>query len=130
MAIDLTSRNSTKISALIIENTFTSLPDIVHGWPIIGVISFLCHQRWNSAAKIARIPPTLPILMISGRKDEVVPPDHMNKLHQLALLRGVKKSKQNENETTEDQSQFTVFSEFPGGTHGIVCCILLGSLSI
>lgn len=128
MAIDLTSRNPTKISALIIENTFTSLPDIVHGWPIIGVISFLCHQRWNSAAKIVRIPPTLPILMISGRRDEVVPPEHMNKLHQLALLRGVKKAKQNE--TTEDQSQFTVLSVFPGGTHGIVIRILFGSLSI
>ncbi|KAF8699469.1 hypothetical protein AX14_000929 [Amanita brunnescens Koide BX004] len=117
VAIDLTSRNPTKISALIIENTFTSLPDIVHGWPIIGMISFLCHQRWNSAAKIVRIPPTLPILMISGRRDEVVPPKHMNKLHQLALLRGRPTKKSKQNEPIEDPSQYTVFSAFPGGTH-------------
>jgi len=119
VAIDLTSRNPNKISALIVENTFTSLPDVVHSWPIIGFISFLCHQKWKSAAKIVRIPPTLPILMLSGRKDEVVPPKHMNKLHQLALSRGrlSKKSKKQGPEEPEDASKYTVFEGFPHGTH-------------
>ncbi|KAK2462638.1 hypothetical protein APHAL10511_005371 [Amanita phalloides] len=119
VAIDLTSRNPTKISALIVENTFTSLPDVVHGWPVVGFISFLCHQRWNSAAKIVRIPPTLPILMLSGRKDEVVPPKHMSKLHQLALTRGrrPRKSKEEQSAVAEDTSEYTVFEAFPHGTH-------------
>ena len=68
--------------------------------------------------------------MISGRRDEVVPPKHMNKLHQLALLRGRPTKKSKQNEPIEDPSQYTVFSAFPGGTHGIVFWILFGSILI
>ncbi|KAF8637074.1 hypothetical protein AX17_003074 [Amanita inopinata Kibby_2008] len=135
VAIDLTSRNPSKISGLIVENTFTSLPDVVHGWPLIGIFSFLCHQRWNSAAKITHIPSSLPILMLSGRRDEVVPPQHMNKLHQLALTRKLpppkskekgdpqpqqqqQQQQQGEGEGEEmDPSEFTVFEAFPRGHH-------------
>lgn len=121
VAIDLTKRNPSKISALIVENTFTSLPGVVRSWPIIGFMSFLCHQKWNSAQKINGIPPTLPILMLSGRNDEVVPPIHMDKLHQLALARGrptKRFQKNNEQpEDAEDGSNSTVFEEFPFGTH-------------
>ncbi|PFH48303.1 hypothetical protein AMATHDRAFT_5930 [Amanita thiersii Skay4041] len=38
VAIDLTSRNSSQIAALIVENTFTSLPDIVHGGALDQVV--------------------------------------------------------------------------------------------
>jgi hypothetical protein len=81
-----------QMTALIIENTFTSIPDIVQGWPIIGHFSFLCTQRWNSASKLARIPATLPILFLSGRSDNVVPPRHMDNLWEIAKQRGNKKS--------------------------------------
>ncbi|KAF9442943.1 alpha/beta-hydrolase [Macrolepiota fuliginosa MF-IS2] len=88
VAIDVTSRNPDKIAALILENTFTSIPDIVRGWPIIGPFSFACTQRWNSASKLAKIPPNLPILFCSGRRDTVVPPSHMDRLWSIAQDRG------------------------------------------
>jgi len=90
VAIDVTSRNPHKVSALILENTFTSIPDIVRAWPIIGRLSFACTQRWNSASKLSKIPPTLPILFCSGRKDSVVPPEHMDNLWRMSQQRGRK----------------------------------------
>ncbi|KAJ3562266.1 hypothetical protein NP233_g9686 [Leucocoprinus birnbaumii] len=79
---------TSQISGLILENTFTSIPDIVRGWPVIGPLSFACTQRWNSASKIPKIPASLPILFCSGRNDGVVPPPHMDKLWKLAKERG------------------------------------------
>ncbi|KAJ7486436.1 alpha/beta-hydrolase [Mycena galericulata] len=88
VAIDLASRNPSTISALIVENTFQSLPLVVRDWPVIGSFSFLCFQKWNSAAKLPRISPTIPILMLSGERDEVVPKKHMAALWEIARKRG------------------------------------------
>ncbi|RDB28525.1 Protein bem46 [Hypsizygus marmoreus] len=88
VAIDLASRNPSTISAIIVTNTFTSIPDIVRTWPIIGVFSFLCHQKWNSAGRMRHIPVTTPILMLSGRLDRVVPPKLMDRLWGTASKRG------------------------------------------
>ncbi|KAJ7675178.1 Alpha/Beta hydrolase protein [Mycena rosella] len=88
VATDLASRNPSAISALIIENTFESLPRIVRRWPYIGVFSFLCTQKWDSAAKLPRIPARTPILMLSGGWDHVVPPMHMAALWRISRTRG------------------------------------------
>ncbi|KAK6980777.1 hydrolase-4 domain-containing protein [Favolaschia claudopus] len=88
VAIDLASRNPSKIDALIVENTFLSLPRVVRDWPLIGPFSFLCLQKWNSASKVPLIPPTTPILMLSGTRDEVVPKKHMEGLWEIAQKRG------------------------------------------
>ncbi|KAF9475295.1 alpha/beta-hydrolase [Pholiota conissans] len=82
VAIDLTSRNASKVSALIVENTFTSIPDLVRGrFPLlIKWVSYFCTQRWDSARKIKKLPASLPILMLSGLLDEVVPETHMRRL--------------------------------------------------
>ncbi|KAJ7148927.1 Alpha/Beta hydrolase protein [Mycena crocata] len=88
VAIDLASRNPHAIAALIVENTFQSLPRVVRDWPLIGTFSFLCFQKWNSAAKVPLIPPTTPILMLSGAQDEVVPKKHMEALWEIARKRG------------------------------------------
>ncbi|KAJ6526783.1 Alpha/Beta hydrolase protein [Mycena capillaripes] len=102
VAIDLASRNPSAISALIVENTFQSLPRVVRAWPIIGPFSFLCTQKWDSASKLPRIPPTTPILMLSGTRDEVVPSAHMTALWEIARKRG----------GTADR-----FEAFPEGMH-------------
>ncbi|KIK02587.1 hypothetical protein K443DRAFT_677443 [Laccaria amethystina LaAM-08-1] len=121
VAIDLASRNHSKVSALIIENTFTSLPDVVRGWPYIGVFSFLCTQKWNSASKIPQIPPTLPILMLSGLLDEVVPEKHMRNLWNIASVRGTPKSggwcRKPRPVEAYVTPQKDMFQSFPNGHH-------------
>jgi len=84
VAIDLVSRNPTTIRALILENTFLSLPRLIpSAMPWLSPVSFLCHQKWDSASKLPRIPLTTPILMLSGSRDEVVPQAHMHELERV-----------------------------------------------
>ncbi|KAF7312775.1 Hydrolase-4 domain-containing protein [Mycena indigotica] len=87
VAIDLASRNPTAISAIILENTFLSLPRVVRDWPYIGLFSFLVMQRWNSASRLPSIPATVPMLFLSGASDEVVPKKHMEGLWEIARRR-------------------------------------------
>ncbi|KAJ7148762.1 Alpha/Beta hydrolase protein [Mycena crocata] len=93
VSIDLASRNPSKITALILENTFTSLPSLVpHALPLLGPFSFLCHQKWDSASKVPLIPATTPILMLSGVADELVPKEHMRALFEVVARRGEAKT--------------------------------------
>lgn len=74
VTIDLASRNPDSITALILENTFLSLPSLIpHALPILSPFSFLCHQKWDSASKISLIPASTPMLLLSGLQDEIVP---------------------------------------------------------
>ncbi|KIM88257.1 hypothetical protein PILCRDRAFT_814166 [Piloderma croceum F 1598] len=115
VAIDLASRNPSKINALIVMNTFTSLPDVIRGWPIIGIFSFICHQRWNSASKLPRIPKALPILMLSGDMDQVVPRKHMHTLWEIATKRG--EDDKGSNEHSDVPPSKDVFKSFMYGSH-------------
>lgn len=136
VAIDLASRNPSKVSpdpkqratlnfyfihrsqinALIVENTFTSLPGVVRGWPIIGIFSFICLQKWDSASKLPRIPKALPILMLSGDMDQVVPRNHMHTLWEIATKRGG--SDTGSNEQSDVPPSKDVFKSFLWGSHG------------
>ena len=50
-----------QITALIIENTFMSLPRLIPtAMPLLGPFSFLCHEKWESYLKV----PTLPLLFL------------------------------------------------------------------
>ena len=51
------------------------------------------HQRWNSAARIKHISRDVPICMMSGLSDTVVPPKHLKGLWEIAQGRGVEKGK-------------------------------------
>jgi len=85
VAIDLLSRNTTKVHALIVENTFLSLPKMVRAiLPVLSPFSVFCSQKWDSEKAITRIPQTVPILMLSGKADEVVPAAHMERLCEIA----------------------------------------------
>jgi pimeloyl-ACP methyl ester carboxylesterase len=105
-----------KIHALIIENTFTSLPQLVpHALPIIGPFSFFCHQKWNSAAKIPLIPLSTPILMLSGGRDEVVPQEHMRTLWEIVAKRG--ETTTNGGKVYKVGLERAKFKEFENGSH-------------
>ncbi|KAI9314040.1 Alpha/Beta hydrolase protein [Dichotomocladium elegans] len=87
VAIDIVSHNEEAFSGLIVENTFLSLPKLVpHVMPILRYVTFLCHQQWPSEVNIQRIAKT-PVLFLSGQRDELIPPSHMQKLYELCSTR-------------------------------------------
>ncbi|KAH9987854.1 Alpha/Beta hydrolase protein [Russula vinacea] len=89
VAIDLAYRNPKAITALVIENTFMSLPRLIpSAMPWLGPFSFLCHQKWESYLKAPRLPPGMPVLMLGGAHDEVVPRSQMQELWAIIRNRG------------------------------------------
>ncbi|XP_067936432.1 protein ABHD13-like [Watersipora subatra] len=71
------------IFALILENTFTSLPDIakrVLNISLIKMVPEWCYKnRYKSLDKIRRV--RQPTLFLSGRSDTLIPPTHMDSLY-------------------------------------------------
>ncbi|KAK4703765.1 abhydrolase domain-containing protein 13, partial [Phenoliferia sp. Uapishka_3] len=104
VAIDLTSRNTQRVHGLIVENTFLSLPKLVPNvLPFVAPFLFLLHQIWPSEDSIILLPPSFPVLFLSGKQDELVPPEHMKQLFKLCAS-GKKEWK-----------------EFAQGTHNDTC---------
>jgi fermentation-respiration switch protein FrsA (DUF1100 family) len=73
-----------KFSGVIVENTFTSIDELVdHLMPKISWLKALVlRNHWRSIARIQAI--TCPIMFISGRLDELVPASHMDRLYNAA----------------------------------------------
>jgi len=73
--------------------------------------TFLCHQVWDSEQAITQIV-NIPILFLSGKLDELVPPIHMKKLYEISLnSRSVKQLNSND----------VLFKEFSKGSHNDTC---------
>ena len=111
-----------KITGLILENTFTSLPSLIpHALPLLSPFAFLCHQKWDSISKVPKIPPETPILMLSGLKDEIVPKEQMRSLFEAFAKRG--------ETTTSGGKEYKTgiervkYLEFPQGGHSMLSCI-------
>ncbi|PSS12776.1 hypothetical protein M430DRAFT_67964 [Amorphotheca resinae ATCC 22711] len=101
VAIQLAAKkqNDEKLVGLVLENTFTSMrkliPSII---PPARYLAPLCHQVWASDTFLPTIT-ELPILFLSGLKDEIVPPSHMLRLFELC------------------QSPTKTWKPLPGGDH-------------
>lgn len=108
-----------QIKALVLENTFLSLPRLIpSAMPWLARVSFLCHQKWDSASKVPLLPRSLPVLMLSGAQDEVVPSDHMRELERLL---------RNEDGQHGQPRRPGTFIEFPEGNHS--ACRIANSLT-
>ncbi len=91
VAVDLASRKRYRsdYGGLIIESTFTSLPDVAAAVGTIGVIaSWITRQRFYSDQKIAQV--DAPILMMHGDRDKTVPVELGRKLRDAARPRSVR----------------------------------------
>ncbi|KAL8770778.1 MAG: hypothetical protein Q9209_003645 [Squamulea sp. 1 TL-2023] len=72
------------VAGLILINTFTSIRKLIPSvMPPAKYIAGLCHQYWNSEEVLPKIT-TIPILFMSGLKDEIVPPSHMTQLYSIS----------------------------------------------
>jgi hypothetical protein len=88
-------------------------------------LSLLTTQKWLSAAKIAGIPPSLPILMLSGLRDSVIPPSEMVELWEVAKGRRPKGNKGwlwsafgwKDTEESPTQPEKDAFKKFRRGDH-------------
>ncbi|KAJ3188199.1 hypothetical protein HDU85_005349 [Gaertneriomyces sp. JEL0708] len=81
--VDSTAGSQLDIAGLILENTFLSLPSLVPSiMPFTKYlpIKLLLTQIWDTQSLCRSLPPALPILLLSGSKDELVPPHHMRGL--------------------------------------------------
>ncbi|GJJ15800.1 hypothetical protein Clacol_010078 [Clathrus columnatus] len=110
VALDLASRNAESILALIIENTFKSIPrmisEIFPSQSSARVIRFVCREKWDNETAIAGLPPDLPLLMLSGLQDEVIPASHMKGLWTIFQQKSPTQA---------------VWQEFPLGKHNNLC---------
>ncbi|KAJ5449954.1 Protein bem46 [Penicillium daleae] len=82
VAINLVATNQEQgdIRGLILENTFLSIRKLIPSvFPPARYLARLCHQYWTSEDVLPKIS-KVPILFLSGLKDELVPPSNMTQL--------------------------------------------------
>ncbi|XP_041987686.1 protein ABHD13 [Aricia agestis] len=85
VAIDLASRlkYKNKIWAVVVENTFTSIPDmakIILKWRCLLWLPLFCHKnKYMSLSKIVHV--VAPTLVMCGSKDALVPPRMARELY-------------------------------------------------
>ncbi|KAJ3217367.1 hypothetical protein HDU67_008069 [Dinochytrium kinnereticum] len=117
VAIDLVQRNPTKVSALIVENTFLSLRKLIpHVMPVATYFTFLCNQIWDSEKAIASIPASIPILFLSGSKDELIPKKQMEMLADAARA-----ARSKGGEKKAEKLKGVRFDSFANGMHNDTC---------
>ena len=100
MAVSLAAAWPAEVRAVVLENTYTSISDMVDRlMPVLSPLKrYLLNIKWESDKKIQLL--SQPIFFISGDRDELVPTSHMVKLHELAT-----------------KSRLPVFFSVQGGTH-------------
>mmetsp|Transcript_27108 Transcript_27108/g.64006 ORF Transcript_27108/g.64006 Transcript_27108/m.64006 type:complete len:333 (-) Transcript_27108:349-1347(-) len=104
VAIELAARRESAVRAVMVENTFTSIDDLVkHLSPAYSkhVIRAMSN-KWNSQQVIPSI--SRPMLFLSGRADEIVPPWMMTSLYKAAV-----------------RSEGRELAAFPKGKHNSTC---------
>ncbi|TVU38002.1 hypothetical protein EJB05_11349, partial [Eragrostis curvula] len=108
----LAKNNPDKVSALILENTFTSILDMAGlmlpflRWFIGGssskgpkLLNCVVRSPWSTLDIVGQV--KQPILFLSGLQDELVPPSHMKMLYDKAI----------------EHNRTCRFVDFPNGMH-------------
>ncbi|KAE8144360.1 alpha/beta-hydrolase [Aspergillus avenaceus] len=101
VSINLVAENEDKgdIKGLILENTFLSIRKLIPTvFPPARYLARFCHQYWTSEEVLPKIT-KIPILFLSGLKDEIVPPSNMTQLFAIC------------------QSERKVWRTLPNGAH-------------
>lgn len=89
------------VAGLVVENTFTSVDDMIDCvLPALCFAKPLNRNKWRSLARIPAV--QVPILFISGLRDELCPPAHMRTLRDAAT-----------------NTPFTRMHLVPNGTHNV-----------
>ncbi|OCT46813.1 Protein bem46 [Cladophialophora carrionii] len=104
------------IAAVILENTFLSIRKLIPSvMPPAKYLAYLCHQRWDSEQSISKVgDKDIPVLFLSGLRDEIVPPSMMKDLYNQCPTRKVWKDFPNgdHNSTVAEPGYFDAIWEF------------------
>lgn len=77
LAVQIVNKNQKKVHGLILENTFRSMRTLIpSAFPPAKYLARLCHQIWPSESTLPLIK-DIPVLFLSGLKDEIVPYDFL-----------------------------------------------------
>jgi fermentation-respiration switch protein FrsA (DUF1100 family) len=69
--------------ALILESAFTSIPDMARAaYPFLPPVGPLIRTRYETLAKVPRL--TLPLLVLHGERDDIVPPEQGRRVFEAA----------------------------------------------
>lgn len=88
VAIYIASTNSAAIQGMVLENTFLSIHKTVpHIFPFLKYFTGFVRDTWDLESLVGKIPADIPVVMFSARNDEIVPPQHMDRLFELLKAR-------------------------------------------
>lgn len=88
VAIYIASTYSSAIQGIVLENTFLSIHKTVpHIFPFLKYFTGFVTETWDLESLVGKISSDIPVVMLSARKDEIVPPSHMDKLFELLKSR-------------------------------------------
>ena len=84
VAIQLAESHSNSLRGVVVENTFTSIGDMVdHLMPMVAMFKkYIQRIFWPTIDRIGNV--TAPMLFIRGLKDEIVPCSHVKTLYDKA----------------------------------------------
>jgi len=100
VAINLAASFPQHFGAVIIENTFTSILDMIDVvFPLLSYFKFLSTNVWDNLETVKCFPSVLPTLFLSGLKDDLVPPIMMKQIF------------------TNCSSENKELKKFPNGSH-------------
>ncbi|KAG5719431.1 Protein bem46 [Termitomyces sp. T112] len=94
VAVHLASQNPSKITALILSNTFTSLPSLISSPSslpfLIRLFALLgmCTQKWDSERNMKSVRRETAVFVVSGGRDQLVRPKMAEKLWDIVKGRG------------------------------------------
>lgn len=115
---DYAQKNGIKIDGVIVENTFLSISKMVDSvMPLVAPFKNLVLRiGWNNE-ELAPALTNIPILYLSGAIDELVPPAHMDRLHQITGGKMYKVANGTHNDTwvKGGRQYWRVFSEWMRG---------------
>jgi len=85
----LAAKHPNLIEGVILQSPFTSIRGVIrsHVWPLGYLLSFFVEERFDNLKAMANINPKLPMRIIHGLDDTLIPYEHTVQLaHVLSLL--------------------------------------------
>ena len=95
-------------------------------WIPTILLPILLTERWDTEKLMHLVPASTPMLMLSGLRDELVPPSHMVYLRDMRRSQAAKAEDTLGEKDRDEKGKSTAklrWAEFPLGSHNDTCLI-------